>query len=73
MQLTMDDQSEFTEPALWGQETKTPETLRNARCACCGKAPDSIKPLDAGWGWDTMEPTNPWLWCPKCSPTTEDE
>lgn len=72
VQLTFDDSREnsfaadgdFTDPEQWCFETKTPETLNHAGCARCGKKPASLNPLPAGWAWDTMEPTNPWLWCP---------
>jgi hypothetical protein len=50
----------------WSVKTKTLDARMNARCAGCGKQPGSIDPLPEGWNWDTMEPTNNWLWCPDC-------
>lgn len=44
---------------------KTREALDHARCACCGKRPESLDPLPKGWGWDTAERDNPYLWCPE--------
>lgn len=71
-QLTFDDTSgpdfagdgDFTDPTLWSFATKTPSALKWAGCARCGKRPETLDPLPDGWAWDTMEPTNPWLWCP---------
>lgn len=45
-------------------ETKTPQAIANCMCAICGRRPDNVNPLTPGWTWDTMEPTNNWLWCP---------
>lgn len=68
-QLTFDDVTDFsgknfTDPALWSFATKTPSALHWAGCARCGKRPETLDPLPDGWRWDTMEPTNPWCWCP---------
>lgn len=55
-------------PEDWSFATKTKKALANAMCAGCGKRPDTLDPLPDGWSWDTMEPTNNWLWCPECPP-----
>lgn len=55
-------------PEKWSVATKTIEARMHCACAGCGKAPGSIEPLPDGWYWDTMEPTNNWVWCPVCWP-----
>ncbi|MFJ5538584.1 hypothetical protein [Vreelandella titanicae] len=66
MQLALDDSEEFTAPDDWSEATKTQATLELARCARCGKRPSSLSPITEGWVWDTLEPNNPWMWCPDC-------
>lgn len=65
-QLTFDDGAgdPFSDPESWCFATKTPTALEYAQCAWCGRRPASLDPLPPGWSWDTMEPTNPWLFCP---------
>jgi hypothetical protein len=51
---------------MWSVATKTPKTLARVMCTCCDRVPESIDPLPSRWaGWDSMEPNNNWVWCPK--------
>jgi hypothetical protein len=52
-------------PEQWSFKTKTPEAIKWAMCPCCGRRPETLDPLPPGWCWDTMEPTNAAVWCPK--------
>lgn len=56
----------------WSTATKTPEALANACCPCCGEKPESLNPLPLGWCWDTMAPTNNYVWCPIWTREKED-
>lgn len=59
-----EDDAEPVPPDRWTAATKRPETLAMARCPHCECVPATLDPLPPGWTWDTMEPTNPWAWCP---------
>lgn len=50
-------------PEEWSVAKK--HTDRPFVCPCCDRAPETLDPLPPGWCWDTMEPSNPWVWCPK--------
>ena len=56
--------------SLWSNKTKLPEAKKWALktgCYCCGKKPDSVSPLSAGFIWDTVEPDASFIFCNKCS------
>lgn len=61
------------DPEKWSFDTKTEFAKKNAACAGCGRKPRRLNPLPVGWTWDTMEPTNEWLWCHACNATPAGE
>jgi hypothetical protein len=60
-----DSENDAIPSELWSGKTKFPDAIKYAICQCCNRKPETTDPLPKGWLWDTLEPNNPYVWCPR--------